>query len=240
MTGLLKRAVTVYREKGVPSLLRESSRFAFKKTIRPHLPCRDYPKIRGISVMASGRCTKMFDNIIGVDFSWPDHHKEPNCNFISKYVHEGDSVVIVGGGYGITSVVAGQQVGKGGKVFIYEAAKEIVDDLLSTLEQNGVSKQTTVKHAVVGDAIDLKGLPGNAKSVSPSNLPSCEIAELDCEGAEVNIIPHLTRDINKIIVETHPSKGASTDKVKAILRKNDWEIIESAPDRSSGEVLVAG
>lgn len=147
--------------------------------------------------------------------------------------------MVIGGGYGITSVVAATEVGPAGEVLIYEGANKLIDDLLSTLSANGVTNQTIVKHAVVGNVVDLKGSRGNAKWIQPSELPSCDVVEMDCEGAEIDIISNMTTNIGTVIVETHPRKGAPTSASEAALEDQGFEIVDSAPDRVAGDVLVA-
>ena len=57
--------------------------------------------------------------------------------------------------------------------------------------RNKVSKECwTVKHAVVGEAINVYGDPGQLSTliVAPAERPGCDILELDCEGAEIAIL----------------------------------------------------
>jgi hypothetical protein len=182
---------------------------------------------------------KRFDDILNVDYSWPQNHKETNCDIIEDIVNDGDFVVVIGGGYGISSVVAATEVGPTGEVLIYEGAEEVIKELSDTLSINGVNKQTSINHAVVGKAEDLKSPPGDAVTIQPDDIPPCDVLEMDCEGAEIDIIPELSDEINTIIVETHPLKGAPTSEVKKILEERGWQIAESSPDRRSGDVLMA-
>lgn len=151
----------------------------------------------------------------------------------------GDTVVVIGGGYGISSTTAAKKVGKGGKVLIYEGTEEVVEDLNTTLHINNVANQCHIEHAIVGDTANLKGAKGKARKVHPSDIPSCDLIEMDCEGAEIDLIPNLPTNISTIIVETHPSKGANTVEVEKLLNSQGWQVVESSPDRSSGDILVA-
>lgn len=239
MLNLFTKAFEKYQKEGLTALTYASARYVYQDTIRPHLSCQQYPNIQGVLVYSPKRCKKRLDNIFSVDRSWPKNHKQPNCDFIRKYVDKADTVIIVGGGYGISSVVAATQVGETGEVLIYEGAKDMISDLFKTLSHNGVAKQTTVNHAIVGQAEDLKSSAGEAKKIQADDLPSCDLLEMDCEGAELSIIPRLSKNVSTIIVETHPRKGAPTSAVETALNEKGWQIIESTPDRNSGDVLVA-
>lgn len=236
--GLLRRAYSKYQRDGILSLLYASIGFGYEKTVRPHLSCRRYPVIQDVEVRSKEQCIRALDKYIYIS-SIPTDHKKPNCEFIREYVDQGENVIVIGGGYGITSVVAATEVGETGDVLIYEGAKRLIDDLFSTLSVNGVASQTTVKHAIVGDAVELKGSEGSAERVSPHKLPSCDILEMDCEGAETSIIPNMPPNINTVIVETHPKKGAPTSAIKKALENREFKIVDSEPDRTSGDVLVA-
>jgi hypothetical protein len=239
MFRLFRKALNHYQDEGLISLSYASVGYVYSRTIRPHLSCQQYQEVQGISVRTSQRCKKRLDSTFGLDRSWPQNHKKPNCDFIREYVDKGDTVVVVGGGYGISSVVAATQVGQTGKVLIYEGARAVIDDLLNTLSYNEVAKQTTVKHAIVGEVVDLKSSAGEAKKIQTDNIPPCDLLEMDCEGAEIDIIPRLSKNVNTIIVETHPRKGAPTSAVETALKEHGWQITESAADRTSGDILVA-
>lgn len=239
MSKLSKKLLNKFQKDGLIPLLYAGIRYVYINTIRPNLSCQRYYEIRGITVYSSTICEKRLDGVFGIDRSWPQNHKKPNCDFIRKYADKGDTVVIIGGGYGISSVVAATTVGQTGTVSIYEAAEKLIDELLNTLSVNEVAKQTNVYHAAVGNVVDLKSSTGEAEKVQPVDLPSCDVIEMDCEGSEIDIIPKLSTSINTIIVETHPSKGVPTTTVEGALEDQGWEIVESASDRKSGDVLVA-
>jgi hypothetical protein len=238
VTSLLQMAYEKYRKDGFVSLLYASTRFGYKTTIRPYLSCRRYREFQGVEIRSKKRCQKVLDCFFPT-LSWPQDHKEANCELIKRYVSQGESGVVIGGGYGITSVVAANEVGQTGEVLIYEGAEKVIDDLLNTLSANEVANQTTVKHAIVGDAVDLKSPKEDANLIQPSELPSYDFIEMDCEGAEIDIILKMPTNIGTIIVETHPQKEAPTSAVEAALEKQGYKIVESAPDRAAGDVLVA-
>src|SRR5262249_41883865 len=56
----------------------------------------------------------------------------------------------------------------------------------------------------------------------PSQLPACNVLQLDCEGAEVEILHELTIQPRVILVETHGVYGAPTDLVASLLWKRGY------------------
>ena len=66
-----------------------------------------------------------------------------------KYTKQGDTVVIVGGGNGITAVAASRIAGKTGKVIIYEGARKRVDKIKQTFELNNITNWVQINHAIV-------------------------------------------------------------------------------------------
>jgi len=77
------------------------------------------------------------------------------------------------------------------------------------------------------------------KVVSAKELKKCNVLEIDCEGAEVDILKELDIKPRVIIVETHPSKGASTKKVSKIMRNRGYRVKVEGEDPSEGHILVA-
>ncbi len=65
-----------------------------------------------------------------------------------------------------------------------------VSKIKGTAARNRLSGRLTVKHAVVGEAIAVYGGSDQLASlvVSPTELPECDVLELDCEGAELPIL----------------------------------------------------
>jgi len=122
-----------------------------------------------------------------------------------KLSKEGDKVLVVGGGSGVTGVRAAWIVGNKGKVIIYEGGKESVREIKSNILKNGVSRTCEVRHSVVGPEKNVYGgETRNASSVSPNGLPECDVLELDCEGSEIKIMKEMKISPRVIISEMHP------------------------------------
>ena len=91
-----------------------------------------------------------------------------------------------------------------------------------------MSRRLTVKHAVVGEAINVYGDPDQHSPlvVAPTELPPCDILELDCEGAETVILRNITIRPRVIVVETHGLYGAPTWMVKELLEELGYAVEE--------------
>jgi hypothetical protein len=72
-----------------------------------------------------------------------------------------------------------------------------------TVARNKVTN-VTVHHAVVAQARAVWGRRSDMGAVlPPSELPPCNVLELDCEGAEVEILREMNIQPRVILVETH-------------------------------------
>jgi hypothetical protein len=83
-----------------------------------------------------------------------------------------------------------------------------------------------VKHAVVGEAIGVYGAADELATlvVPPSELPECDVLELDCEGAEIMILRNMRLRPRVIAVETHGVNGAPSKLVTEILEQLDYAV----------------
>lgn len=117
----------------------------------------------------------------------------------------GDRVVIIGGGDGRTAIAAARRVGSDGSVLIFEGGDRSYLQINRLLDTEGLLSTCSVRQAVVGPLIDVYGGDcEEALSLSPADLPECDILELDCEGSEIEILRHLCIRPRVIIVEIHP------------------------------------
>lgn len=175
---------------------------AYEQTVRPLLP-----KKIGMHAGVAIRRPRLFD----FHDHFPDHNKRKLSRFCWEAIDRGDDVV-VGGGQGISTVLAAQATGPSGSVTIYEAAENLAKKLRETMHLNGVHEWTTVNHAIVGEArVDTDGI-GNPEQIDPSNLPYCDSLQIDCEGSEISILKQFTCYPATLVVETHPRYGSRTDQ----------------------------
>jgi hypothetical protein len=144
---------------------------------------------------------------------------------IRDHAKQGDQIVIVGGGWGVSSVIAARQVGESGQVLTYEGGADAVHKITDTVSLNSVSETVSVQHAVVSDAISLRGSGKQAQRIRPTELPSCDGLVLDCEGAELDILAEMERRPRFIIVETHGMFDSPKEAVFERLEQLGYNII---------------
>jgi hypothetical protein len=161
---------------------------------------------------------------------WENHSHNPQYESainrrLRERVTSGDSVVVVGGGLGTSTVVAARQTGRDGRVTTYEGSIDMVKNVSRSIQRNGVSEIAEVNHAVVSKPISLRGKKGDAGIVKPESLPECDVLELDCEGAEIDIIEKMQIRPREIIVESHGLYNTGTKKVKSSLNNLGYKIV---------------
>lgn len=196
--------------------------------VRPWLPRR-----RGTYRGYVARDDRLFD----LTTSRPDY-KEGVVGALRDHAPEKD-VCIVGFGRGVTSMIAIEAGAN--SVTAYEAAAEMIDLGLESFELNGVpTDDLTVRHALVGEAVDLFGSARGADVVDPADLDPLDVLVLDCEGAEVSIIESLTSLPEIMIVETHPGKGADAETVEQLMQDQglDVEAVPYEPGDETKSVLI--
>lgn len=121
-----------------------------------------------------------------------------------RFTREGDSVTIIAGGHGVSTVHAARIVGPGGHVAAYEGGRESCAILQAALELNGVASHVSVHHAIVGADIETYGGPTKGTVIPVDRIGECDVLELDCQGAEVFILKELPCRPGRITVEVHP------------------------------------
>jgi hypothetical protein len=193
---------------------RQVIRYVYNNTIRKYLP-QKIGVFNGVAV----RDICIFDQ---TDV-FPDY-EGTLVESMKDVISPGDSVVIVGGGRGVSTVIAARLIGENGFVKTIEASNEQVALVEETIDINNVSQRVEVIHALVGTARGVWGEYDEADFIEPTDLPSCDILVLDCEGTEKEIIGSFEEQPSSLVVETHGIHGASTEKIKELLRENEYEI----------------
>jgi hypothetical protein len=161
---------------------------------------------------------------------------------LRERVNSSDDVVIVGGGRGVSTVAAAHLSGTDGTVLTYEANSENVSKVEQTVDLNRVGERVEVTHGIVGEYSEFSenyyGTSGSATVIPPSDLPDCDVLELDCEGAELDILRQMTIQPTDIIVETHEFLGVSTQDVSDVLKSMDYEILNKRIESEAEGVYV--
>lgn len=146
------------------------------------------------------------------------------CRAITECVRKADHVVVVGGGYGVTSVHAARRVGESGRVTVFEASTVRFDSLQKAISINDVESIVTLTNAAVGCAIDIWGNSTSQEVIGPKCLPKCDVLELDCEGSELEILDNINIRPRAVIVETHGFRGASKESVHSRLVDMGYDV----------------
>ena len=154
---------------------------------------------------------------------------------IEKHVSEGDRVVIVGGGLGVSSVWAARQ---GASVETYEASDERAEMIAETVRLNGVEDSVSCVHALVEAGVSVEGSPSAAERLEATDLTACETLVLDCEGAEVQILDEMNMEPSTVIVEAHPMFGSPRKAVEEALEDHGYEVIEAADEETDRGVVT--
>lgn len=142
---------------------------------------------------------------------------------LAAQVRPGDHVVVVGGGIGVTVVNAALRAGSGGRVACYEGSLRNCGFVRETAALNGV--EIEVHHAVVGRPIGVYGAAAEfGARVPPEALPPCDVLELDCEGAEVQILAEMTIRPRVLLVETHGIHGAPSAEVRGLMEAAGYAV----------------
>jgi hypothetical protein len=221
---MLDKASTIVAASGIQGLLHRAVAYAYRVGIRPRLPAAGLVHYANLPT--------------GIIRKWGDRHvprlwipseatdipeyESALVSALQRFVRSGDQVVVVGGGVGITATVAALACAPGGRVRCFEGAAEGVAKVRGTAAQNGVADRLRVDHAVVARSISVYGTEPDRPVVAPSELPGCDVLELDCEGAEVDIITGMLIRPRVVLVETHGLYGAPTTLVEGLLRERGY------------------
>lgn len=222
---MISRVLGIYRESGFDGLAWRLASFSYKRFLRPVLPNSGHIRYAGVVI----GCRKFGDRLLPSLYNPPDvadvpDYEEALVTAIKRQAKGGDTVVVVGGGLGVTCVIAAWAAGGAGRVECFEGDRKGVDAVGRVARDNGVAGQITVHHAVVATNIAVYGNTVSNIVVQPEELPPCDFLELDCEGAEINILRDMKIMPRSIAVETHGVFGAPTDKVYSLLRARGYEV----------------
>jgi methyltransferase FkbM-like protein len=218
---MLAKAKRAFNEGGIAELMRRTCAFVYRRSIRAYLP-------EGLPAVYSGVATaynrKWGDEWVP-SFLVPREaqdrplYEDTLVRGLNTHVRMGDRVIVVGGGSGVTSVVAALAAGPTGRVQCFEGSAEMIPLIEKTIARNRMQTRISVHPAVVGPLIEVYGGAPNANQVEPNELPQCDVLELDCEGSELSIIKNLSYRPRVILVETHGLYGSPTEKVSSLLQE---------------------
>lgn len=229
---LWRRANEIRHDLGFLTLLERTSSYLYLR-VWPYLPSSgQYRQLNGVKTSHRRRSPDPYlpEFVVSRTPAYPDDpdYEEQLLGSLRERVEPGDHVVVVGGGQGISAITAAEVVGPDGSVTVYEASKRMVKQLEANVDVNGHERVVDVRHAVVGSygeqSEETYGSTGEASVVDPTDLPECDVLELDCEGAETEILSGLVVRPRTIIVETHEHLGATETEVREHLTRMDYEV----------------
>jgi hypothetical protein len=229
---MFRKVRDIVRVRGVSDLARRSVAFAYRRGIRPYLP-KEPVHYAGIPICFD---VKWGDRIVPA--CWiPYANDIPNFpnTFVdqpgyeatliaglSETIRPGDGVVVVGGGIGVTAVLAALSTGSSGTVQCFEGSKQCVELIKQTAVRNRITN-INVHHAIIAKAMYVYSDGGDIGPIlPPSQLPLCDVLELDCEGAEVDILRDMIIHPRVVLVETHGLHGAPTNLIASLLEKRGY------------------
>lgn len=159
---------------------------------------------------------------------------------ISSWVKQGDEVVLVGAGYGVSTVYASQSAGSEGYVTVFEASEEMLEKCRETVQLNNCVN-VELQQALFYESKAVWGSFSDAERLEAEYLPKCDVLVLDCEGVEDKIIQNLDFRPRTIIVETHEQFDCPKTAVMQILDNEDFSIKASFVDskEQGTDVIVA-
>lgn len=216
--------------------IRDIVQAGYNRLLRPRLP----HKISVLNGVAVSDEVKLLDQTE----VFPEY-EEAIISSLRRLVEYGDVVTIVGGGKGVSTVVAARHVGRGGQVVTFEGSGRQVTQVRNTVSLNKVTDRVEISPAIVSEFNEYSeseyGSAEATDTIPPESLPDCDVLELDCEGAEVDILERMEIEPEVIIVETHTFLDAPTEEVADLLRDRRYEIVQrGVEDEAKGVHVLTG
>ena len=193
--------------------------------VRPYLPKRRQIRYNSVYVNVFERPLDWLFPAVSWRAQDKPQYDSGTVDGIREQVSEGDTVVIVGGGFGVTTVVAARYVGDSGAVITYEAAEGRVHDIRKAAEYDGLSDRVSVLHALVERVDRSIGEVGDAPAVPPRALPACDVLVLDCDGPEAKILRDLSIEPRTIVANTAGRFGSPESAGREALTDLGYRVI---------------
>lgn len=196
----------------------------YRNTLRRLMPVKEALRYSGVKID--------FDRKFGDQTLIPGYHKlflsdKPDyekalITGLEKCVEPSMNVTIVGGGMGVTAVIAARLSGESGSVTCYEASEINCRRIRETARRNELGDRVNVKHGLVGPPIVVYHDDSTAPSIGLDDLSNMDVLELDCEGSEKYILSNMSDLPQYIVVETHGAFGAPTVEIDRILQQRGY------------------
>ena len=214
--------------------------WVYDRTIRRLLPAAEPVLLAGIP---TGTRRALGDRLLPGWLVRPDipDFEAGLVGALRAEVRPGDRVTIVGTGNGVTTAVAARAAGEAGRVVAFEGDPAGLAATARTLAVAGVAGRVDLRLAVVGAPVRVYGGAPAGTILAPSDLPDCDVLELDCEGAETLILSGMTLRPRVVAVETHGLYGAPTARVRSILEAGGYRVADLGPaEPRLGDLCLKG
>lgn len=228
-----RRFLKVFFDEGSVKFAERLPRRIYRSFVRPLLPVVEIIKYGDLDGPYERRWGDLMFPACSDGLTHVRHYEDTLVRCLRQYVNAGDHVVVIGGGLGITAVVSAIATGSNGTVACYEGARQRVGHIRKTLARNRVLDRVKVHHAIVGPEIAVSGSVDGAARLAPQDLPGCDVLEMDCEGAELEIIDSLRIRPRVVLVETHGMLGAPSATVRRKLAQLGYRVTDEGPAEPS-------
>lgn len=203
--NLIQRIKNTMREEGIKGLFRKSVPFLYQQ-IWPFLPKGTNIEYNNVKLPQKHRITdeylpKHVTQYVPKDI--PDY-EEQYLSALSTIIDSGDNVVLIGGGEGVSSIVAAKSVGPSGSVHTYEAAAEAADKAQTLVDFHELNNLVKITHSIVEVEGALRGNSKGADVVPIGEIPEADVLGIDADGAEFEMIKNIPQWATTLAVEHHP------------------------------------
>lgn len=214
----MKKVVKALREGGVPLLFQRIFNKAHN-LVRPVLPRREFRKA---GLKFRGRLGDYHNSsqaVTGEQWKWEARHA------VEEYVNGTDNAVVIGAGEGLTATHMARNADY---VHVFEPAYEMIEKTKETLELNTCTDLTIHPGVFGGTDEEDEKIWGSfhpfAYEADGSDIPECDVLELDCEGVELQILKELQVRPRVLIVEVHEVFGVSFQEVRQLVENMGYSI----------------
>jgi hypothetical protein len=162
-----------------------------------------------------------------------DNYENESVEALIKYCKPSDSVLILGGGFGVTTVHAARIANN---VVVYEAARSQYNIISNTIKREEVQDSVDLRYGLVSESCDVYD-NDVGQYISPADLPACDVWEVDIEGGELALLKDLPYYPRVLIIECHPKYNTPAEKIISILEDHEYTIQRGEHDGST-ETLI--
>jgi len=251
MLKIVNKSIGLIKSDGFKGFFISLTQYIYHRVLRPILPGMSYTNyVDGIEYgfirLAIPR--KSFD------FLFPRYDLNLKKELGLRLAHtfltkKNDRVLIIGGGNGLSTVTAARIVGDRGSVTVFDGLTGEdnetfgVSRILSTAKLNKVDNIVTANWAFVTDKpvledYDLyKNEKTNPPLIHPTSLPECDVLEMDANGAELEILEHMTIRPRVIIFELEAPFYKSHYKNNT---RNPFEVLDLLKDMNYAVIKQTG